>query len=141
VDFLPHICGENSYSGDFSEGLPRTVIMYFLGELNPGGPNFVHFTPPGFSRGKENGHVIKKIMAPGFEHLHKDAGVCDAAHVLGQPPEPYVVTVAMAAVASFLTPIGHHGNLLIYGPGRYQFTDFVWVGPHSPSWSLSSWPK
>jgi di/tricarboxylate transporter len=41
---------------------------------------------------------------------------------------PYVVTVAMAAVASFLTPIGHHGNLLIYGPGRYQFTDFVWVG-------------
>jgi di/tricarboxylate transporter len=50
------------------------------------------------------------------------------AHVLGQPPEPYVVTVAMAAVASFLTPIGHHGNLLIYGPGRYQFTDFVWVG-------------
>jgi di/tricarboxylate transporter len=50
------------------------------------------------------------------------------AHALGQPPEPYVVTVAMAAVAAFLTPIGHHGNLLIYGPGRYQFTDFVWVG-------------
>ena len=46
----------------------------------------------------------------------------------GHPPEPYVVTVAMAAVASFLTPIGHHGNLLVYGPGGYQFTDFVWVG-------------
>ena len=38
------------------------------------------------------------------------------------------MTVAMAAVASFLTPIGHHGNLLVYGPGRYQFTDFVKVG-------------
>ena len=50
------------------------------------------------------------------------------AQALGQPPEPYVVTVAMAAVASFLTPIGHHGNLLVYGPGRYQFADFVRVG-------------
>jgi di/tricarboxylate transporter len=47
---------------------------------------------------------------------------------LGQAPEPYVVTVAMAAVAAFLTPIGHHGNLLVYGPGRYQFRDFVKVG-------------
>lgn len=43
-------------------------------------------------------------------------------------PEPFVVTVAMAAVTSFFTPIGHHGNLLIYGPGRYQFSDFVRVG-------------
>jgi di/tricarboxylate transporter len=50
------------------------------------------------------------------------------AQALGQPPEPYVVTVAMAAVAAFLTPIGHHGNLLVYGPGRYQFADFVRVG-------------
>ena len=50
------------------------------------------------------------------------------AIALGRPPEPYVVTVAMAAVASFLTPIGHHGNLLVYGPGRYQFADFVKVG-------------
>ncbi len=50
------------------------------------------------------------------------------AQTLGHPPEPYVVTVAMAAVASFLTPIGHHGNLLVYGPGRYRFMDFVLVG-------------
>ena len=50
------------------------------------------------------------------------------ANALGQAPEPFVVTVAMAAVASFLTPIGHHGNLLVYAPGRYQFADFVKVG-------------
>lgn len=47
---------------------------------------------------------------------------------LGHSPEAYVVTVAMAAVASFLTPIGHHGNLLVYGPGRYHFADFARVG-------------
>lgn len=50
------------------------------------------------------------------------------ARALGQSPEAYVVTVAMASVAAFLTPIGHHGSLLVYGPGRYPFADFVKVG-------------
>lgn len=50
------------------------------------------------------------------------------ARGLNFAPEPFVVTVAMAAVTSFFTPIGHHGNLLIYGPGGYQFGDFVKVG-------------
>ncbi len=34
----------------------------------------------------------------------------------------------MASVAAFLTPIGRHGNLLVYGPGHYQFGDFARVG-------------
>jgi di/tricarboxylate transporter len=50
------------------------------------------------------------------------------AQGLDRPPEPFVVAVAMAAVVAFLTPIGHHGNLLVYGPGRYRFSDFVKVG-------------
>ncbi len=50
------------------------------------------------------------------------------AQATGHAPEAYVVTVAMASVASFLTPIGHHGNLLIYSPGGYRFSDFVRVG-------------
>jgi di/tricarboxylate transporter len=47
---------------------------------------------------------------------------------LGRPPDVFVVTVAMASVVAFLTPIGHHGNLLVYGPGGYRFADFVRVG-------------
>jgi len=47
---------------------------------------------------------------------------------MGHTPEAYVVTVAMAAVVAFLTPIGHHGNLLVYGPGGYRFADFIRVG-------------
>ncbi|HEV2126588.1 MAG TPA: SLC13 family permease [Chloroflexota bacterium] len=47
---------------------------------------------------------------------------------LGQAPEAYVVTVAMGAVTALLTPIGHHGNLLIYSPGGYKFADFVRIG-------------
>jgi di/tricarboxylate transporter len=54
--------------------------------------------------------------------------VISLALALGHAPETYVVVVAMAAVASFLTPIGHHGNLLVYCPGGYQFTDFIRVG-------------
>lgn len=50
------------------------------------------------------------------------------AQGMQMPPEPFVVTVAMASVASFFTPIGHHGNLLIYGPGNYQFSDFLRAG-------------
>jgi di/tricarboxylate transporter len=50
------------------------------------------------------------------------------AQALDRPPEAYVVSVAMASVVAFLTPIGHHGNLLIYGPGGYRFADFVRVG-------------
>jgi di/tricarboxylate transporter len=50
------------------------------------------------------------------------------AQAMGARPEAYVVTVAMAAVTACLTPTGHHGNLLVYGPGRYQFVDFVRVG-------------
>lgn len=47
---------------------------------------------------------------------------------LGLTPEPFVVCAAIGAVASFLTPIGHHGNLLILGPGQYRFGDFLRVG-------------
>jgi di/tricarboxylate transporter len=50
------------------------------------------------------------------------------ARGLNLPPEPFAVTVAMAAVTSIFTPIGHHGNLLIYGPGHYRFADFLRVG-------------
>jgi di/tricarboxylate transporter len=50
------------------------------------------------------------------------------ATALGLPPEPFVVCTAIGAVASFLTPIGHHGNLLILGPGQYRFGDFLRVG-------------
>jgi di/tricarboxylate transporter len=39
-----------------------------------------------------------------------------------------VFSVAMGAVVAFLTPIGHHGNLLVYEPGGYRFADFVRTG-------------
>ena len=50
------------------------------------------------------------------------------AQGIGHAPEPNVVTVAMASVTAFLTPMAHHGNLIVYGPGGYQFGDFARTG-------------
>jgi di/tricarboxylate transporter len=50
------------------------------------------------------------------------------ANSLGLPPTPFVVCTALGAVVSFLTPIGHHGNPLILGPGQYRFGDFLRIG-------------
>src|SRR5690606_41934972 len=50
------------------------------------------------------------------------------AHSLGLPATPFVVCTALGAVVAFLTPIGHHGNLLILGPGQYRFSDFMKIG-------------
>ncbi len=50
------------------------------------------------------------------------------ALALGLPPQPFIVCTALGAVTAFLTPIGHHGNLLILNPGQYTFGDFIRVG-------------
>ena len=50
------------------------------------------------------------------------------AQSFGLPPTPFVVCTALGAVVAFLTPIGHHGNLLILGPGQYRFGDFLRIG-------------
>ncbi|QBF31124.1 SLC13 family permease [Thalassococcus sp. S3] len=50
------------------------------------------------------------------------------AQSLGVSPDPFLMAVAVAASAAFLTPIGHKNNTLILGPGGYQFGDYWRMG-------------
>jgi di/tricarboxylate transporter len=46
----------------------------------------------------------------------------------GIDSKPLLLIVMMAASASFSTPIGYQTNLMVYGPGRYRFMDFIRFG-------------
>ena len=50
------------------------------------------------------------------------------ANSLGASPDPFLMAVAVAASAAFLTPIGHKNNTLILGPGGYRFGDYWRMG-------------
>ena len=47
---------------------------------------------------------------------------------LGASIDPFLMTVAIGASSTFLTPIGHQSNLLVMGPGGYRFGDYWRMG-------------
>lgn len=49
------------------------------------------------------------------------------AKALGYDPRPFVIGITIAASNSFITPL-EPSCMLVYGPGRYTFMDFVRVG-------------
>jgi di/tricarboxylate transporter len=51
-----------------------------------------------------------------------------AARQIGADPHALVMIVAVAASASFLTPVAHQSNVLVMGPGGYRFGDYFRVG-------------
>jgi len=50
------------------------------------------------------------------------------AETLGVSHMPFVYAIMIAASCGFATPIGYQTNLMVYGPGGYQFRDFVIFG-------------
>ena len=54
-------------------------------------------------------------------------GVTTAAS-LGANQFSFLLAVMFASATSFMTPVGYQTNLMVYGPGGYEFTDFLRVG-------------
>ncbi|WP_440995728.1 SLC13 family permease [Arhodomonas sp. SL1] len=51
-----------------------------------------------------------------------------AAEGMGVNPTPYLITLMIAASASFASPLGYQTNLMVYGPGGYRFGDYLRFG-------------
>ncbi|MCB9099916.1 MAG: SLC13 family permease [Anaerolineales bacterium] len=51
-----------------------------------------------------------------------------AARDLNAAPEAFAIAVAIAASASFLTPIGYQTNLMVMAAGGYRFSDYFRAG-------------
>ncbi len=47
---------------------------------------------------------------------------------LDADPRVFALGVMLAASASFLTPIGYQTNTMVYGPGRYRYSDYARLG-------------
>jgi di/tricarboxylate transporter len=51
-----------------------------------------------------------------------------AASDLDVSPYTFMMGIAIAASASFMSPISHPANILVMGPGGYRFSDYIKIG-------------
>jgi di/tricarboxylate transporter len=52
----------------------------------------------------------------------------DTALGMGVNHLTFTMAVVIGAATSFLSPVGHKANVLVFGPGGYRFLDYTRVG-------------
>ena len=99
------------------------ILAQLLLDLTKGQPNWVVLT------------ILMIVTMTLSDVLNNTATTIVAAPValhlaerLGVSPDPFLMAVAIAASAAFLTPIGHKNNTIILGPGGYRFSDYWRMG-------------
>ncbi len=63
--------------------------------------------------------AVAVILAP----LTYELAVAGDCH-----PEPFLLGVAICVSSAFMTPVAHESTLLVMGPGRYRFRDYLRLG-------------
>ena len=106
--------GQSSIAGELAAGLAD------LGEGRPawllvGGVLAVSMAVTPFL----NNAAAVLIMAP---------IAASAGQASGVPVDAMLMAVGVGASCDFLTPIGHQSNVLVWGPGGYQFGDYARIG-------------
>jgi di/tricarboxylate transporter len=52
----------------------------------------------------------------------------EVARAGGADPRPFLIGVAVCVSAAFMTPVAHESTILVMGPGRYRFRDYLVLG-------------
>lgn len=76
------------------------------------------------------------LLAVGLTQVIENAAaavvLAPLAHALataaGCRPMPFVLGVAICVSAAFVTPVAHESTILVMGPGRYRFRDYLVLG-------------
>jgi Di- and tricarboxylate transporters len=66
-----------------------------------------------------NGAAVAAVIGPVAIHISEQTG---------SNPRSFVMAVALSASMAFITPLGHAVNLLVMGPGGYNFRDYLKIG-------------
>ncbi len=103
-------------------GLAEVIGQQFLGIVQP-------FGPLGLAAGCFIlSSALTHLMGGQVTVLVTGPIAINAAILMGTNPQAIAVATALGCSAAYLSPIAHPVNMLMMGPGNYQFSDYFKVG-------------